>query len=211
MVLAGDNYFGFDFKDFINAYSGNPLLAVYDIKDKNQAKQFGVVISGDGVTVDAFEEKPENPTSTLVSTGAYIFPESILSQIIIYAEEHNDDLGGIFEYLKQKEYTINIYSFLENWFDIGSFKGYLEAHKVLQEDAIMCERETDVVSSDLKGAVSVAENCVIENSVLENVILFPNTVIDNCEIRNCIIDGDSLIRDMDISYKIIRGGSWFEG
>ena len=44
-VIAGDNIFGFDFNDFIKAYKDNPLIALYDIKDKNKImEKYGVAI-----------------------------------------------------------------------------------------------------------------------------------------------------------------------
>ena len=73
MLLAGDNYFGFKIEDLINRFTSNPLLAAYDIKDLDQAKKFGVVVAKDGQAVE-FQEKPEQPKSTLVSTGCFIFP-----------------------------------------------------------------------------------------------------------------------------------------
>lgn len=210
MVLAGDNYFGFSMSDFVKAYKKTPFLAVYDILEKSRAKSFGVVVSSNGKTVDAFEEKPENPSSTLVSTGAYIFPEKNLKDIIEYARVHNDDLGGIFEYLKQKSETINIFCFDDFWFDVGSFQGYLEAHKSLQEKEVLCDMNTKVVQSSLSGAISLSDGCMIQNSVLENVIVFPNVTLKNCEIRNCIIDESVKISNLDVSYKIIRSGTCLE-
>ncbi len=207
MVLAGDNYFGFDFKKFIDSYENNPILAVYDVKDLEKAKQFGIVISKNGKTVDEFQEKPENPKSTLASTGAYIFPAKVAKDIIEYAEKKNDDLGGIFEHLKQKNQTINIFSFNEYWFDIGSFQGYLDSHKSIQKESIFYDESCKIKNSELKGAVSISENCEIEDSILENVILFPGIKIKNCEIRNAIIDENCIIENIDISYKIIRANS----
>lgn len=204
MVLAGDNFFGFSMQSFIDVYKEQPLLAVFDIQDKKRASQFGVVVSQDGKTVDAFEEKPVNPSSTLVSTGAYIFPQKNLQDIVAYAEKHNDDLGGIFEYLRSKNETIHIFSFQEKWFDVGSFQGYLDSHKELQENEILCSPSAQIQNSELKGAVSISANCQIENSILENVILFPNVSIKNSEVRNCIIDSFCEIENLDISYKIIR-------
>jgi glucose-1-phosphate thymidylyltransferase len=210
MVLAGDNYFGFSIQDFIHFYNNKPLLAVYDIQEKSLAKSFGVVISHDGKTVDSFEEKPENPSSTLVSTGAYIFPKKNLQDICDYAKVHNDNLGGIFEYLKQKLEVICVFTFHEKWFDVGSFHGYLDAHISLEKNHISCEETSDIKDSELRGSISISEKCIIENSLLENVIMFPGVIIKNCEIRNCIIDKDVELSNIDMSYKIIRSDTYLK-
>ena len=207
IIIAGDNYFGFDFKDFLKSYHQNPLLAVFDIKDLKKARQFGVVISSDQKTITAFQEKPLHPKSTLVSTGAYIFPQKNLTDIIYYSQKYHDDLGGIFEYLKTKNTTINIFSFQEPWFDIGSFSGYLEAHKSLSANK---NKQVTIKNTELSGAISLASDCVLENCLLDNVIVFPKTKIKNCEIRNCIIDQNCLIDGVDLSYKIIRENSFIK-
>jgi len=206
MLFAGDNYFGFNFTDFIATFQNNPLLAAYDIKDKIQAKQFGVVVPNQDNTVKKFQEKPENPESTLVSTGAYLFPQKYLKDIIDYAKKKNDDLGGVFEYLQDKT-KINIFTFKEPWFDIGSFQGYLEAHKNIEKNKQNIAKNIKIRDTELLGSISISDNCQIENSVLENVILFPNVKIKNCEIRNSIIDENCQIKNLDISTKIIRSNS----
>ncbi|MBN2306625.1 NDP-sugar synthase, partial [Candidatus Peregrinibacteria bacterium] len=130
MLLAGDNYFGFEMQDMLNKFAENPLLAVYDIKDKEKAKKFGVVVQQDGKAVE-FQEKPEEPKSTLVSTGCFVFPAKNLKDIVHYAREKSDDLGGIFEYLTGKGETIDVFHFEEPWVDIGSYEAYLQANKDL--------------------------------------------------------------------------------
>ena len=101
MLIAWDNYLWFLFKNFISSFKDKPLIACYDIKDKQKAKMFWVVVSKDGKKVDAFEEKPLNPSSTLVWTCCYIFPKNNLKDIIVYAKEKSDDAWWIFEYLKK--------------------------------------------------------------------------------------------------------------
>jgi len=211
LILAGDNYFACDFSDLIKKYNQkNPLIAVYDIKEKKYAKQFGVIVSKNKKTVDLFQEKPENPLSTLVSTGAFILPTTVFPFLLEYAIHNNDDLGGIFEYLHQKNIDINIYTFTEPWFDIGSFQGYLEAHKQIQKDSILKHESAEIKNSKLLGAVSIASNCEIKDSILENVIVFPGTKIEKSELRNCIIDQNSRILGLDISYQIIRANSFLK-
>ena len=165
------------------------------------------MISKNKKTVDEFEEKPLNPRSTLVSTWAYIFPKQNLKDIIFYAKENNDDLWGIFEYLIQKNQTIDIFVFEELWFDVWSFQWYIDSHKLLQKNKKIISEKSSVKNCKLLWAVSISEWCVIEESVLDNVIVFPNVKIKNAEIRNSIIDENVEINWIDISSKIIRNNS----
>ena len=55
LVLASDDYFGFDLSGFFAAYSGkNALVAVHDIGDRKRASQFGVVEVQNGKIISYF-------------------------------------------------------------------------------------------------------------------------------------------------------------
>lgn len=207
MLIAGDNYFGFKLSGFINSFKGNPMLAAYDIGDLNSAKKFGVVVAKDGQVVQ-FQEKPQEPKSTLVSTGCYVFPRKNLADIVEYAKQKNDDLGGIFEYLLQKGETIDVFSFKEKWFDVGSFDGYLNANRVLLDNKII---ENGHVTKDgdnqFIGGVFLGDNVTVTNSIIDNAVILKNCNISNCVIRNCIIDESCDLRNIDLSHKMIRQNS----
>lgn len=210
MLLAGDNYLGFDMETFINHFDDSPLLAAYDIKDLNQAKKFGVVVQREG-HVHEFQEKPENPKSTLVSTGCYIFPAKNLRDIIDYARQKKDDLGGIFEYLLKKGEPIKIFRFEEKWIDIGSFDAYLKANRELignqtiEKSGVIKEGNNEFI-----GGIFLGDNVYIKDSVLDNVVVLKNCRIDNCVIRNCVIDENCTLKNLDLSHKMIRQGSNIE-
>lgn len=206
MLLAGDNIFGFSMEDFLGSYKENPLLAVYDVKSHDEAKKFGIVITDDEYVID-FQEKPQEPKSTLASTGCYIFPKKNLSDIIHYAKEKNDDLGGIFEYMLTQGEKIHYYSFDDEWYDIGSFSAYLSAHKDKQADEKIVHEASIDKSSDLSGAVYLGKNTIVENSHIQDSIIMENCVIRNCVIRNCVIDKNTHIEGIDLNHKIIREGT----
>lgn len=211
MLLAGDNYFGFKVDDFLDHFQGNPLLAAYDIQDKQAARRFGVVIEQDGKALE-FQEKPEDPKSTLVSTGCFVFPEKNLKDIVHYAKLKKDDLGGIFEYLlSEKGQEVDVFTFTEPWVDIGSFKAYLAGNQMLMgAQVIEKDNVTKKGHNQLLGSVYLGENAEIQDSVLENVIVLKNIKIKNCVIRNCVIDEDTILTNIDLSHKMIRQGSRIE-
>ncbi|MBM4446243.1 MAG: nucleotidyltransferase family protein [Chloroflexi bacterium] len=124
LVIASDNYFEFDLRQFIAAYNGkDTLVAVYDIGDKNKASQYGVVLL-DGHRIAELEEKPAQPASSLVAIACYIFPPrvfSLLSQF--YAQGKRDNLGNFIAYLIETD-EVHAYTFSELWIDIGSIDVY---------------------------------------------------------------------------------------
>ncbi len=120
LVIAGDNYFEFDLKDFIAAYNGkNVLVAVHDINDRQKARQFGVV-KLDGKRIVEFEEKPAEPKSSLVATAVYILPPRVFPVLSHYHSlGERDNLGSFIAYLVERE-EVHAYAFSEAWRDIGS-------------------------------------------------------------------------------------------
>jgi len=129
MVLATDNYFEFDLADFIRHFDGkHPLVALYDILDKNKARNFGVVTTS-GNRIIKFSEKPENPETTLVSTACYIFPRAVLGMLSEFcARGTKDNLGDFIRYLLNV-LPVHSYVFSGAWFDIGNEADYREIIK----------------------------------------------------------------------------------
>jgi glucose-1-phosphate thymidylyltransferase len=120
LVTAGDNYFGFDFAQFIAAYDGsNTLVAIHDIGDKSQASQFGVARM-DGKILAELEEKPPNPPSSLIATAGYIFPPRVFPTLQQYCSStRRDNLGSFISHLIDID-RVHGYLFSEPWFDIGN-------------------------------------------------------------------------------------------
>ena len=120
LVIAGDNYFEFDLAEFIARYDGrNTLLAIYDIGDKDKARELGVV-QLDGHRITEFQEKPAKPKSSLVATACYIFTPRVFPLLRQYCQPGTrDNLRSFVAYLVDKD-EVCTYSFTEPWVDIGS-------------------------------------------------------------------------------------------
>jgi glucose-1-phosphate thymidylyltransferase len=120
LVIAADNYFEFDITKFVAVFDGkHTLMAVYDIANREKAKQFGVV-ELEGKKVTQIQEKPAEPKSTLVSTACYIFPVRVLAFFAEYCGgEKKDNLGNFISYIVGKD-DVQGFQFTEPWFDIGS-------------------------------------------------------------------------------------------
>ncbi len=120
LVLAGDNYFGFELSRFITAYNGcNTLVAVHDIGDKAKASQFGVV-SLNGYRILAIEEKPAVASTSLIATACYLLPPRIFPSLDKYCSEgRRDNLGNFISYLIDTD-EVHVFTFTEKWFDIGA-------------------------------------------------------------------------------------------
>jgi len=210
LVIAGDNFFDFSLSDFISQFKQNPLIAVYDLKDKKQAKKFGVVIGSNNI-VENFEEKPENPSSSLISTGCYLIPQKLLQDLCFFAQKNPDDLGKVFEYFLSKNIEINFFSFMGKWFDIGSFDSFLKAHKNILKEKILRKKGSNQINSILKGAIFLGENALVKDCLIEDSIILENANIKNSTLRNCVIGKNVTLKNIDLEWKIIRDESFILG
>ncbi|MFP4486683.1 MAG: sugar phosphate nucleotidyltransferase, partial [Campylobacterales bacterium] len=206
LLIAGDNYFGFHLDDFVVRYRGVPLLAAYDIEDVREARKFGVVVEKQGRAVE-FQEKPAEPKSTLVSAGCYVLPKDLLGEVVKYAKKHADNLGGVFEYFLKKGEEVRVWSFREAWFDIGSFKAYLQAHKYLLDGEKIVDKTALREDSQLRGSVVIGPHVKLINSTVMDSVVLEHTVLEDCVIKNSVIDKKCELRGLDLDHKIMREGT----
>ncbi len=124
LVIAGDNLFEFSlnkFQDF-QKEKDSCVVALYDIKEKEKAAgKYGVVEIDENNKIVKFEEKPQEPKSSLVSTACYIFEKEDIPLLkkCVGEIEALDNLGDFISWLIKKK-DVYGYVFDENWFDIGS-------------------------------------------------------------------------------------------
>lgn len=210
LLLTGDNYFGFSFERFLKAYRpGTPILAAYDIRDRDRASAFGTVILGsDARSITGFEEKPKNPQSTLVSTGCSVLPASTLPALLSYAVEHPDNVGGIFEEFLRLGQPVDSFTFAEPWFDIGSFDAYLEATKTLVGDRVtMPGAGAHLSDTSCEGSVVIGAGSRVTGGTLRDTVLFENVVLNDCVLERCIIDNNCVLSGIDLTGKMLREGT----
>jgi glucose-1-phosphate thymidylyltransferase len=90
------------------------------------------------------------------------------------------------------------------WFDIGSFETYLDAHQKLQEESLLIQGKSREKNNKFSGKVFIGENCLIEDCKLHNVIIYPNTILRNCHISHSVIDKNCHLEGLDLNQKLIR-------
>ena len=73
LILSGDHIYKMNYSKMIDFHKKNnadATIAVIDVP-KREASRFGIMTVDEDLRIIEFEEKPENPKSTLASMGIY--------------------------------------------------------------------------------------------------------------------------------------------
>lgn len=131
LVIGSDNLFDYNIHEYVNfAQTKSPSVSIglYDVGDLKEATKFGVVGLDEDGKIISFEEKPEQPQSTLVAMCFYYLPKNSLNLITDYLAEskESDTAGDYIRWLHQKN---DVYGFKFNgkWYDIGSVEALKDA------------------------------------------------------------------------------------
>lgn len=133
LVIGGDNLFDYNITEYIEfakIKSPSVSIGLYDVGDLKEATKFGVVGLDDNAKIISFEEKPEEPQSTLVAMCFYYLPKNSLGLINDYLVESkkSDTTGDYIRWLYQKS-DVYGFKFTGKWYDIGSVEAYKEAQE----------------------------------------------------------------------------------
>jgi len=124
LVAAGDSIFeGARLEEFgqLGLEKQAPVEAVYDVGDLEAVKRYSVITADDDGRVVAFEEKPDEPQSTLAGIALYFYPRSTLPLIGRYLAEGNnpDQPGRLVEWMHTRT-PVYVWPVPGRWYDIGS-------------------------------------------------------------------------------------------
>ncbi|WP_312909063.1 NDP-sugar synthase [Natronosalvus caseinilyticus] len=205
VVIAGDNLISFDVADFVDYFEaqGTPTLAAYDVGSREKAKSYGLV-ELEGERVVDFQEKPDDPKSTLVSIACYAFPREDLSLLSTYLEEGNnpDEPGWFIQWLQNRQPT-HAFTFEGAWFDIGTPDSYLDAVAWFLDGDNYVAESAVLEETTLGENVHVMDDAVLENTTLDHAVIFPQAEIRHADIRRSIIDEQTRLENMDLAGALI--------
>jgi len=208
LVVAGDNLISFDIADFLDFFedAGTATLAAYDVGAKGRASEYGV-IELDGDRVVDFQEKPEDPPSSLVSIACYAFPAAEVRFQEFLEDGNNPDEPGWFIQWLQAQRTVRAFTFDEAWYDIGTPDGYLDAVAwALNGDTIVASDAT-VENADLGANVHVMSGATVTDARLDRSLVFPEATVEDATLVDSIVDCEGLVRGLDLSGGLVGAHS----
>lgn len=135
IVAAGDSIFTERLDGFarFGHERGAAAIAVYDVGDLEAMKR----LSSIGVDADSrlvnFEEKPDEPQSTLAGIALYFYPRALLPLVGEYlAEGNNPDQPGRLVGWLYRRTPVYAWRVPGRWFDIGTPETLAEAAALLE-------------------------------------------------------------------------------
>lgn len=133
IVVAGDNLFSetlVEFGSFCRSKNA-PVLGVYDVGNLDQVKKYSSVNLDSEGRIEAFLEKPQNPSSTLIGIALYYYPKHVLPLIKQYVDEGNnpDQPGRMIQWLFPRT-PVFTWTVPGVWYDIGSKETLEEANRI---------------------------------------------------------------------------------
>jgi len=124
LVAAGDSIFGeggLDEFGRLGRAKNAPVTAVFDVGDLEAVRRYSAITTDADARIAAFEEKPEQPETTLAGIALYYYPRSALPLIDRYLAEGNnpDQPGRLVEWMYERK-PFYVWKVPGRWYDIGS-------------------------------------------------------------------------------------------
>ena len=132
LIMAGDNFFTFDLKDYIDFYKKiqSDTILVKEIDIKAELQRMGNAILDENDMVIEMEEKPQEPKSNCAVFASYIYKKETLPLIKQYLDEKNNpDAPGFFPSWLHKKKPVYAYKFIGECYDIGTHESYAEVQE----------------------------------------------------------------------------------
>jgi glucose-1-phosphate thymidylyltransferase len=132
LVIAGDNLFQQPLIEFMNAAKrSQATVAVHDVGNLEAMKKYGTVTVDKNGVITNFEEKPDQPKSTLAAVALYYYSREVLPLFTTYlAAGNNPDQPGLFLQWLYTRKPVNTFEIKGRWLDIGSKETLEEADKI---------------------------------------------------------------------------------
>lgn len=216
VVFGADNVYRMDASQMVRAHveSGAGVTVAGIRVPRGKARDFGIISTSDGSTIDAFLEKPADPPGlpdapeeSFASMGNYVFStEALIDALRLDAGDDGSvhDMGGNIIPLLVDKGEAAVYDFRDNevpgsserdrgyWRDVGSIDAYHEAHMDLVSIVPvfnLYNREWPLLTShpQLPGAKFVEGGHAHESIVGQGSIIAGGSVVSSVVSHNVTV------------------------
>lgn len=129
LVVAGDNFFTFDLRDYIAFYNKvkHDTILVSEMESLSDLQRMANATLSDEGKVLFMEEKPQNPKTNIAVFASYIYTKETVPLIKKYLDEgNNPDAPGFFPSWLYTQKDVYAYKFQGECYDIGTPQSYKE-------------------------------------------------------------------------------------
>jgi NDP-sugar pyrophosphorylase family protein len=198
IALNGDILSSIDLDGLIKFHKKKKGLGAISLYSVDNPRPYGVVELDKNGRLKRFEEKPEEPFSSLINAGTYVFSPKIFDHF-----PDSEQLSLEREVLAHVAKNMYGYEFKGHWLDCGTFETFLKANALMlakngsylgtKLEGTDLREEVHIGESRIQGGVIgpdvvIGDGCVIANTTLVNTVIFGRTRIDPfCKIENSII------------------------
>ncbi|KAA3601034.1 MAG: glucose-1-phosphate adenylyltransferase [Candidatus Scalindua sp. AMX11] len=231
LILSGDQLYRMDYDQIIIRHqeSQADVTIALTVVDKEKAPEFGLARVDDTGDIQAFIEKPKDPSLietyyippsvkesegldankdyVLANMGIYVFSKAYLCSLMENTDEHDFGKHIIPSLLGKKKLT----GFFHNayWEDIGTIRAFYEANLDLTSTSphfSLFDIEQPIYAQPLFLPPSRLEQCNINNSLISEGCIAHNVTINGSVIgvRSIINEGST------INKSIIMGADFYE-
>ncbi len=224
VVFGADHIYRMDIQqmvDFHKEREADATIAALPVP-LNDAKGFGVIAADEEGRIEAFQEKPANPSplpddpdSAYASMGNYVFNAKVLIEALQEAQQAGEtDFGGhVLPRMLEKGRRLFAYDFAGNvipgikpyekkvyWRDVGTIDAFYAAHKdVLGAEPVFDAFNPDwpIYSSNYQGPVARVLDARIDNALLgAATVVHENALLVNSIVRReAVIEQDVQLED----------------
>lgn len=129
LVVAGDNFFTFDLRDYVEFYNKvkHDTILVSEMESLSDLQRMANATLSDEGKVLFMEEKPQNPKTNIAVFASYIYTKETVPLIKKYLDEgNNPDAPGFFPSWLYTKKDVYAYKFQGECYDIGTPQSYKE-------------------------------------------------------------------------------------
>lgn len=133
LILSGDHIYKMDYSlmlDYHKERNAEATISVIDVP-LEEAKRFGIMHAEDNGVITQFEEKPQQPTSTLASMGIYVFNWTFLKSYLLNdaGSSSSHDFGkDLIPAMLADKRRLFAYPYSGYWKDVGTVESFWEAN-----------------------------------------------------------------------------------
>ncbi len=217
LILSGDHVYKMDYTKMLHFHkSKNADITISAINVPiKEASRFGIINANEDYSIYEFEEKPENPKSTLASMGIYIFTYKKLKEYL-EKENKNDrkehDFGKhVLPTMLKDNCKMFVYPFDGYWQDVGTLDSLWKTNMDLldsDELGLLNPNSTwkiytqdsysppQYISSSATVSNSIInQGCYIEGNVKHSVIFNDVKIEKNAKVIDSVVLPGSIIKE----------------